>query len=360
MKESKLLDFSLFKANCETKITTNKDILLQSLSFKNNFFTDESNQSFINDFLNNKNECKNINNNIFLNPFISYDFSEYNDLHFDKAEFEEEEENNNYLLDKFDLNKKSLSCSLEDEFNENLFNNVQINKSKQDGKTENFFTPKNNDKKKISNIIIPPKKTVKNKVALKKREKNTKISKVILFKTLSINFSKSGNIIKRNSQRHQNCKRKIIRNFIQNILIHWISDGIKDKMLNKKDQIIYNYIKYKGKKLREIYSESNNRYNNDIIENSKGNMLIKFNFYFEEAFKAFCFVKLRKGIFFEVKNRVMNELKREIKEVQGEQFYIKLESKNQYIDEKIIYLKDKNLFEESFEQLLSEFNLSEK
>ena len=132
-------------------------------------------------------------------------------------------------------------------------------------------------------------------------------------------------------------------------------------MLNKKDRIIYNYIKYKGNKLKEIFSESNNnRYNNDIIKNSKGNMLIKFHFYFEEAFKAFCFVKLRKDIFCEVKNRLMNELKRDIKDVQDEQFYIKLESKNQYIDEKIIDLKDKNLFEESFEQILSEFNLSEK
>ena len=359
MKESKLLDFSLFKANCETKITTNKDILIQSLSVKNNFFTDESNQSFINDFLNNKNDCKDINNHAFLRPFISYDFSENNDLHFGEAEFEEEE-NNNCLFDKFDLNKKSHSCSLGDEFNENLINNVQINKIKQDGKTENVFIPIKNDKKEISNIIIARKKTVKNKVTFKKKEKNTKISKAILFKTLSINFSKSGNIIKKNSRRHQNCKQKIIRNFIQNILIHWICDGIKDKMLKKKDRIIYNYIKYKGKKLKEIFSESNNGYNNDIIKNSKGNMLIKFNFYFEEAFKAFCFVKYRQDIFSEVKNRVMAELKREIKDVQDEQFYIKLESKNQYIYKKIIDLKDKNLFEESFDQILSEFNLSEK
>ena len=359
MKESKLLDFTLFKANCETKITTNKDILIQSLSVKNIFFTDEPNQSFINDFLNNKNDCENINNHAFLSPFTSNDFSENNGSHLDKEEFEEE--NNNYLFDKFDLNKKSLPCCLEEEFNENLINNVQINKIKQDGKTENVFTLIKNDKKKISNIIIPRKKTVNNKVAFKKKEKSTKISKVILFKTLSINFPKSGNIIKKNSQRHQNCKQKIIRNFIQNILIHWISDGIKDKMLNKKDRIIYNYIKYKGKKLKEIFSESNNnRYNNDIIKNSKGNMLIKFNFYFEEAFKAFCYIKLRQAIFSEVKNRVMNELKREIKDVQDEQFYIQLESKNQYINKKIIDLKDKNLFEESFEQILSEFNLSEK
>ena len=65
-------------------------------------------------------------------------------------------------------------------------------------------------------------------------------------------------------------------------------------------------------------------------------MLIKFNFYFEEAFKAFCFVKYRQDIFSEVKNRVMAELKREIKDVQDEQFYIKLESKNQYIYKKIL------------------------
>ena len=169
MKESQLLDFSFFKANCETQISTNKDILVQSLSFNNNFCSYESNQSLINDFLNKEKVRQNIYNHVFLSPFNSYDFSENNGFHFDKAEFEKE--NNNYLFDKFDLNKKSLFCSLEDEFNENLINNVQINKSKQDGKTENIFTPKKNDKKKISNIIIPRKKTIKSKMILKKKKK---------------------------------------------------------------------------------------------------------------------------------------------------------------------------------------------
>ena len=94
-------------------------------------------------------------------------------------------------------------------------------------------------------------------------------------------------------------RQKIIRNLIQNILPNWINDD-KNQRVKKlgKKELKYKYIEYKGKKLKEIYKISDN--NN-----------IKLNFYFEEAFKAFCHENLREEI-------LWNVIKRESKTEKGE------------------------------------------
>lgn len=190
------------------------------------------------------------------------------------------------------------------------------------------------------------------------------------FQIKNIMFEKTGNNIKKNSERYENYRQKIIRNFIQNIAIFWICDEQKNIKLTKITQkfLLYKYIDYKGIKLKEIYGEGlrNNQENKKIIKNAKGSMLLKLNFKFEEAFKAFCFKKERKNILVDVVNRELEnkELSAEEKEEfkkwpdDAENFFIKLKSKQEYINEKIIQKDDLNLFQNCFQELIDEFNIN--
>jgi len=188
------------------------------------------------------------------------------------------------------------------------------------------------------------------------------------FKIINFNYEKSGHNIKKNSKRHQNCKQKIIRNFIQDILPNWINYGKEGKILKKicKKKLLYNYINYKCKKLKEIYEICEkdifnaSEYNNNITNKLEENIMIKLNFYFEEAFKAFCYENLRGNILLKVKNREFNYYEGENNEKSnGEEFFIKFKSKKQYINERINDKKDIDLFHESFNELLCELDISD-
>lgn len=193
-----------------------------------------------------------------------------------------------------------------------------------------------------------------------------KAENIIIFQTRNYIFEKTGNIIKKNSKRYENYRQKIIRNFIQYVAIYWICDEEKNMKLKKiqKKFLLYKYTEYKGKKLKEIYGE--NQQNKNIVQNAKGSMLIKLNFKFEEAFKAFCFKKERKNILAEVVKReledkeISTEEKEEFKKLSedAENFFIKLKSKQEYINEKIIEKDDLNYFENSFKELINEFNIN--
>ena len=201
-------------------------------------------------------------------------------------------------------------------------------------------------------------RTILKSKIIKKRKKKGK-SKSFPFKTYNKDYAKNGNNIKKNSKRHQNCRQKIIRNFIQDNLIFWICDGEKDKMLKKlgKKKILFDFKKYKGLKLKDIYSENiKDGYNNNIINKANGNMLIKFHFTFEEAFKVFCFLKYQKSILSKVEKRVL-KIYPKIKIEKRNDFFSKLKSKEQYINEKSNERTDLNLFKESFIQILSDFEI---
>ena len=202
-------------------------------------------------------------------------------------------------------------------------------------------------------------KTIIKSKTIKKVKKKVK-SKSFPFKTQNKNYPKNGNNIKKTSQRHQNCRQRIIRNFIQDNLIYWICDGKKDKMLKKlgKKKILYDYKKYKGLKLKDIYSEiKEDSYNNKIINAADGDMLIKLYFTFEEAFKVFCFEKCKKSILPNVERRVLKVHPNVIIENRDE-FFSKLKSKEQYINEIINEGRDYTLNKESFSQLLTDFEIN--
>lgn len=184
----------------------------------------------------------------------------------------------------------------------------------------------------ISNSIIRSKKVISIITTKRKRNIGNK-TKSVVFKTKNSNYAKNGNNINKNSGRISNTKKKIIRNFIQDNLIFWISDGKKEKKL-KKLKSIKNYIYYKGKKLKEIYSE--NKDNQKIISEKEGNVMEKLNLNFEEVFKAF-YSKDSENI-----------------NINDKIFYSKLKSKKEYINEKIKEKRDLVLFDESFAQILSD------
>ena len=129
------------------------------------------------------------------------------------------------------------------------------------------------------------------------------------------------------------------------------------KKLGKK-KILYDYKKYKGLKLKDIYSEiKEDSYNNKIINAADGDMLIKLFFTFEEAFKVFCFEKCKKSILPNVERRVLKVHPNVIIENRDE-FFSKLKSKEQYINEIINEGRDYTLNKESFSQLLTDFEIN--
>ena len=265
-----------------------------------NIFTDNGSNQYTNNDLSpapssyNSNESLNLMSNVFIN-----------------------QDNNEYLKPVLPLNNNGYinsekESSLNISMNENKINNENINLGKESSLNISINENKINieDNINISNESLADSKIKLNKEKKKsksksnKKVKNVKIrnikniqensTKETTYKTFNNNFEKSGNIIKKNSKRGQNCRQKIIRNLIQNILPNWINDekNQRVKKLGKKE-LKYNYFEYKGKKLKEIYKISDN--NN-----------IRLNFYFEEAFKAFYYVNLREEI-------LWNVIKRELK-----------------------------------------------
>lgn len=193
------------------------------------------------------------------------------------------------------------------------------------------------------------------------------ISPKVSFKVENQNYEKSGNNIKKNNKRYQNGKRKIIRNFLQHILIFWICDSNKNQKLKKikGKSIYYQYTEYKGKKLKQIYGNStkDDDYNNKIIQNAKGNMLIKLNFTFEEAFEAFCYDEKRELILNNLIIRILNSnLKKEEKEkyekLNRKDFFVKLKHDYEFINENIKENGDDIFFKHCLNEIKSEFNIN--
>lgn len=294
-------------------------ILSNSINIVENDFNqvadfDENGLGQMNLSLNQEINCKNIKINNFKDNYnenerITYEhnfdlLSEYQynpELYFEKDYYKPNEEKNKFK------------------------NNTEINQQK--------FEQNGNI---ISNTIITFKKVIANKN--KKNDDNETQS--IVFKTKNSNYAKNGNNINKNSERISNIKKKIIRNFLQNNVRFWISDG-KGKQL-KKIKIKKKLIEYKGKKLKEIYSE-NNDYNTKIIKEANENMLIKLDLTFEEVFKAFCFKDIRCNFFFKKPFDV--------------DFFSKLKSKREYINEKVRRKNDLALIKKSIDLILCDFKI---
>ena len=194
--------------------------------------------------------------------------------------------------------------------------------------------------KQIEILIEQNPKTTKSKYI--RKNKKTK------FRVTNMNFAKSGNYLSKNSKRHKNCKDKIIRNFIQDILIYWINAGIKCKIFKKINpaKIPYNFIENKNLKLKDIYKENiEPNCISNITKELQANINTKLNFSLKQAFITFCDESSRNSILKEV-------IKGNEDEMIEENIYDKLKTKNDYIKEKQLDLRDKMVFEDCFKDLV--------
>lgn len=176
------------------------------------------------------------------------------------------------------------------------------------------------------------------------KSKYVKKNKKTRFRVANSNYSKSGNYLAKNSKRHQNCKNKIIRNFIQDVLIYWVNDGIKNKILKKINpaNIPYDFIEKKELKLKDIYKEIFETKENVLINNEIQDITqIKLNFSLRQAFISFYNENSRSDILKEINGG----------EIEDKNIFAKLKTKNDYIKEKQLDIRDKQIFEDCFKDI---------
>lgn len=198
-----------------------------------------------------------------------------------------------------------------------------------------------------------------NNFLLKKRNE-----KPFIFKTLNSKFEKSGNNIKKKSNRNQNIQNKILRNLIQDIIPNWVNikKEKKYKILNKitKNKLSYDINKYKEKKLYTIYNKNifddNNNINNE--SNLNNDTLLKLNFYFEEAIQVFCFEDSRDDILLKVRKREFNlSNDKNNKNPNSKEFFANFKCKKKYINEKTNNKNEKIRLNKCFEEFQTKFNV---
>ena len=205
-------------------------------------------------------------------------------------------------------------------------------------------------KHQFSNLIVKEENKAKSNEIINEQqaEKKTKRNKFIINKA---DYQKSGYQTKKISHRSSNCKNKILRNLIQDILIDQFSITnnkrriLRLKKLSKNNlEVIYkNYMNIKDFRLKEIYSgeylkeisEKDRHifeFNKKLIETSE-NMESKLNCSFKQAFNYF---NNKESIISSQNSNILSGLK----------------SKNEYINEK----KDKEFLEKNIQKLFEEIN----
>jgi hypothetical protein len=213
-----------------------------------------------------------------------------------------------------------------------------------------IFDELSEHKHQFSNLIVKEENKAKSNEIINEQqaEKKTKRNKFIINKA---DYQKSGYQTKIISHRSSNCKNKILRNLIQDILIDWLSITnnkrriLRLKKLSKNNlEVIYkNYMNIKDFRLKEIYSgeylkETSEKdrhifeFNKKLIETSE-NMEAKLNCSFKQAFNYF---NNKESIISSQNSNILSGLK----------------SKNEYINEK----KDKEFLEKNIQKLFEEIN----
>ena len=213
-----------------------------------------------------------------------------------------------------------------------------------------IFDELSEHKHQFSNLIVKEENKAKSNEIINEQqaEKKTKRNKFIINKA---DYQKSGYQTKIISHRSSNCKNKILRNLIQDIIIDWLSITnnkrriLRLKKLSKNNlEVIYkNYMNIKDFRLKEIYSgeylkETSEKdrhifeFNKKLIETSE-NMEAKLNCSFKQAFNYF---NNKESIISSQNSNILSGLK----------------SKNEYINEK----KDKEFLEKNIQKLFEEIN----
>lgn len=129
----------------------------------------------------------------------------------------------------------------------------------------------------------------------------------------------------------------IVRNLIQKIIPDWINYEEKDKnnYLRKINPSLLkesNYLdKNKNKTIKEIFELKN--VNEDIVENSDKEKLIKLKFTLTEIFLAFNQKKIREELLF-IKIPELIGMDEEERKIYVDNFYNRLKEKEEYCDEK--------------------------
>ena len=203
-------------------------------------------------------------------------------------------------------------------------------------------------------------------------EKETKQINILRKKRKRINSfitDKKENKIKNLRIRGDNCLCMLKRNLIQKIFLNWINDGETDKnnKLIKLDPSIFrNSYDFRGKKLKEIYSQAtckkekslNNNHNFNIIKNAKGIKNIKLNFTFEQALSLFYYKKVNKNVLIRIiqniqeNENIINEINI-IKGLKGKEEYLNEKYNNKgfafknKLEKKLIKIKEKLLANEN-------------
>lgn len=203
-------------------------------------------------------------------------------------------------------------------------------------------------------------------------EKETKQINILRKKRKRINSfitDKKENKIKNLRIRGDNCLCMLKRNLIQKIFLNWINDGETDKnnKLIKLDPAIFrNSYDFRGKKLKEIYSQAtckkekslNNNHNFNIIKNAKGIKNIKLNFTFEQALSLFYYKKVNKNVLIRIiqniqeNEKIINEINI-IKGLKGKEEYLNEKCNNKgfafknKLEKKLIKIKEKLLANEN-------------
>ena len=213
-----------------------------------------------------------------------------------------------------------------------------------------IFDELSEHKHQFSNLIVKEENKAKSNEIINEQqaEKKTKRNKFIINKA---DYQKSGYQTKIISHRSSNCKNKILRNLIQDIIIDWLSITnnkrriLRLKKLSKNNlEVIYkNYMNIKDFRLKEIYSgeylkETSEKdrhifeFNKKLIETSE-NMEAKLNCSFKQAFN-----------YFNNKESIISS--------QNSNILSRLKIKNEYINEK----KDKEFLEKNIQKLFEEIN----
>ena len=343
---------------------------------KNNILTNETNEIIYNDKNNNNIQLFEENNEILYTL-------ENNDKNNIIPENDDEilncSKTSDIPVNETGLTKENNIC------HNDIKNNILLNESisnkilnNSDFKNNNnnviIIIEKNEAKQKIYNNNSRYKKNKKSKKNNNNNNNNEFLEKKrFLFNIRNDEFEQSGNNYKSDSSpRPQNIRNKIIRNFIQDILLNWINNGEqkKNKIFQKLRKENLNY-KCKGKKLFEIYKLSetdisnilnDKKYKNNFINNkSKENFYIKLHFYFEEAFKIFCYEKYKEEIYKNVRKReLFNYEEEENEQSNYKEFFNKFKSKQVYINEKAKSIKERDSFDNCFDELKSQYNISDE
>lgn len=282
--------------------------------------------------------------NIISNISSTFDTIQYNKLVYKDYYYDQQL---NYLSDSFSEPNQIKNHEEYIQDNMTLPEKPLLNKKVNESSQNKFSNQKEKEESKVESSKITKNKLQKNKT--KQKQKYAK------FLIQNKNYSKSGYTTKRTSRRGSNCKNRILRNIIQNILIDWFSRLSNGRINNKNFpklkklrnnylEVIYrDYMNMRKTELKEIYSGD---YFKKILEKDKH--IFEFNKAIIEKYE--CMEPKLNCTFRQAFNYFYN--KENIISFKNDDLLNGLKSKKEYINEK----GEKELLEKNMKELFDNIN----